>query len=719
MSRHTANRRSLGRLTSTPISALCLVMAGLVFTGSSTANAQDAAALKEGVSLLKRGQADAANKKFREILAADPSSETAYMMVKDTDPEAFLEMLKAGGQAEQIATRLLELAHVAEGQKMKDEAAIAGLVQTAINGGDIAKRTHAANKLAANHGEYAVPSLIGYLGSNDTQVRANAILALSRIGKDAVMPLAAALPLGSDTQKHNTAKLLQRIGDERAVPALLAASKGQGAGATAAAEAAAAHGGTMGAAESYVGMAKKYFIGDPQTLRNYDGANVVWSLRDGKLHGRDVPSFLYRYELAEQACYDALGIDAENASARAMIALVACQELSAYSHLSDEAKGSEMIASAGSALDGARAVAASTGTGDLLHALSMGRAMGAGGAVWHVCDALANVWDGRALDDSNALVDALTDDDKSVRYAAAVALLRIDPAKAFPKSNLVAQIAGQAASEVAIPQVLVIDSDSKNAMNVKRALHDSGYHAVVADSGAGGLITAKSTGAFDAVIVRDQLADITAFQVLDEINRDFRTANMVKVVMAKGGDVGDLAGDYQARNVQGFAPAAEDLKGLVNALMEAMPAAGSDAQKAHAAMLSAHASRAIGGARGAAFDLTAAQDGLLGATRDSAPEDVRLAALGALSRTANADAQGRLTAVLSNGGNSAAVRAAAAMAVGRAIRGQAPAKETFDALVEAMGGADVGVRTAAGGALGAAKLTADQQHQVLMKRRVD
>jgi hypothetical protein len=67
--------------------------------------------------------------------------------------------------------------------------------------------------------------------------------------------------------------------------------------------------------------------------------------------------------------------------------------------------------------------------------------------------------------------------------------------------------------------------------------------------------------------------------------------------------------------------------------------------------------------------------------------------------------------------NTPAVRGAAATALGRALRGQAPAAETFAALVEAMGSADAAVRNAAGGAVGQLKLTPEQQSQVLNKRR--
>src|SRR6185503_14368776 len=153
-------------------------------------------------------------------------------------------------------------------------------------------------------------------------------------------------------------------------------------------------------------------------------------------------------------------------------------------------------------------------------------------------DAIPGTWDGRPIAESNPLVRGLTSDSNKVRYAAAIALLRINPSAPFPKSNMVAQIAGDAAASRAVRQVLVIDSDSKNAMNVQRALNQAGFHAVVATAGTDGLSMAKATGGFDAVVVSNKLSDITSFQVLADLGRDFRTANAKRIVMAPAADLG-------------------------------------------------------------------------------------------------------------------------------------------------------------------------------------
>ena len=148
--------------------------------------AQDAGGLaqqlKDGIDLLQRGRAAEANAKFRAVLAADPSSDDAYALVKAASARQILDMLKAGGDSAQVAERLLHMGQKLENARSKDEAAIAALVSTLVSSRDIQAQDAAARTLAGSHGEYAVPALTPHLGSIDIDTRAAAILALRRIG---------------------------------------------------------------------------------------------------------------------------------------------------------------------------------------------------------------------------------------------------------------------------------------------------------------------------------------------------------------------------------------------------------------------------------------------------------------------------------------------------------------------------------------------------------
>ena len=683
--------------------ALTLVTtAVVVFGGGALALAQDAGAtLQEGIALLKQGKTKEADEKFRAVLAADPSSQDAYSLVKATDYQVFLEMLKAGGDAEQVAKRLLALSTEVEIERSQDPAAIKALADTAINAPDLDARETAARKLAGAHGQYAVPELVAHLGSNDIDVRANAILALTKIGSDAVLPLAASIGMGNDTQKANTVKLLQRIGDERSEPAIAKAT-----------------GDKAAAAQKYIAMSKKYFHGDQMTVKAFDRSFSIWSVKEGALVHRDVARFVYNYELAEQCAFEALGLDFGNKDARAMIALCGCAEQIAFENLSDEARANEKIAAQGKALESVGSVAASVGPNGLLDAFRLGAERKNGDAAARAADFLPGVWDGRAIGEDNPLVQGLSSEDNKIRYAAAITLLRINPAAQFPKSNMVAQIAGEAAATRGVRQVLVVDADGKNAMNVQRALNKAGFHALSTTSGAEALSMAKSTGAFDAVVVANKLQDLSPFQVLADLGRDFRTASAKKIVMVAGADLGAQKDEFAKYGVS-VAPTGADTAGVVNAVKEALASPEGDAGRSRGNKLSIAASNAIAGASGTTFNLRDSQKGLLAAAGEGADPDVAMAALNALFKVANADAQGELRGIIANASMSPAHRAAAGRAMAGALRGTAPSKETFEVLLAAMGDADVGVRTAAGAALGASKLTAEQITQVMNARRVE
>ena len=57
---------------------------------------------------------------------------------------------------------------------------------------------------------------------------------------------------------------------------------------------------------------------------------------------------------------------------------------------------------------------------------------------------LPTVWDGRQIDPRSPLIEALGVSDKTVRFAAAVALLKINPDRPFPGSGQVVPLAAQA-----------------------------------------------------------------------------------------------------------------------------------------------------------------------------------------------------------------------------------------------------------------------------------
>ena len=72
-----------------------------------------------------------------------------------------------------------------------------------------------------------------------------------------------------------------------------------------------------------------------------------------------------------------------------------------------------------------------------------------------------------------------------------------------------------------------------------------------------------------------------------------------------------------------------------------------------------------------------------------------------------------------NTGNSLEVRTGAASALGGCLKGQAPTAQTFTALVDGMGAAELELRVACGAALGKMDLTDEQRDKILTARRIE
>src|SRR5262249_42079540 len=142
-------------------------------------------------------------------------------------------------------------------------------------------------------------------------------------------------------------------------------------------------------AQKYLAMAKKYFHGDPLTVKAFDRSFAIWTMKEGSLAYRDVARFVYNYELAEQCAYEALALEPANKDARAMIALIACAEQVAFENLGDDAKGNEAIQAQGKALEGVGAMAGAVGCDGLLDAFQLGADLGNGDAVAKIADAIS------------------------------------------------------------------------------------------------------------------------------------------------------------------------------------------------------------------------------------------------------------------------------------------------------------------------------------------
>jgi len=716
------------------IAMFAFLAGGLFVALPGTALAEDRAQIDQlfdqAQDLWKRGRTEEAAAALKELLAADPTQSTAYDLLRKAENQMFLDLLKAGGDSALAARRLLELAHPGELQRIKDAGAIKALVGQAVHGEDHGVRTHAIRQLLANHGEYTVPFLFPFLGSNDTDERVYAILALTELSSESVLPLIEALQSDSWLIQQNASIVLERIGDVRALAALVSLAKHAEMSAVAAMLAGGCEGckGCKGGgcggdgekkelspAMAYLKLSKWYYMQDTKVIRNYLGAYTVWSWEDGNLVSREVPKYMYHLELAEECLYDALVEEPGNEVARYALAAIHYAQLGAIQALGTEAMTDEAVQALAKEYSKVMAISAAQGVDAGLGALHIGLQVEDPAISVGAMHVLPYIWDGRALAEDNPLVKALSAEEKVVRFAAAVAVLMIQPAGAFPGSDMVVPLAAQAADTGSARQILVIEPNADVRAASMKALVDGKMFPIGEGTGIRGFRRALEVGTFDVIVIRYTMADMLALALVNQLREDFRTAATPILI---SGTEAELAAAKEAlgTKVQGYV-AAELAAGPV-----ADAAAGSlnDDQR-RALHVSKFACMALGMIDPGATvfgNYPAAEAALIGVVTSDKPDDIRLAALAALGKIGSSAAADALVGTFTGTANATSVRVAAAAALGRIFKGQAVPAGVFTALLGGFGDEAAEVRNACGLALGGMELMAEQRNAVLTGYRV-
>ncbi|MHC5012345.1 MAG: hypothetical protein ACYTG6_15610, partial [Planctomycetota bacterium] len=315
------------------------------------------------------------------------------------------------------------------------------------------------------------------------------------------------------------------------------------------------------------------------------------------------------------------------------------------------------------------------------------------------------------------MVAALESEDKNVRYAAAVALLMVDPGTPYPGAEMVVELAAQAAATGSARQVLVIEPDAETRAKLIRDLGEGKLMVITEATGIRGFRRALEVGTFDAIVVRAKLPDMLVSSLITELRQDFRTQQTPIVISGTEVELTEAKAMFDTK-VQGYTTADPINVGTVR---DAASGSMNDDQK-RALHLSQFACMGLGMINPAATayaNYAAAEGALIGVVESDKPDNIRLAALAALSRIGSAASADALVKTFTGTANATPVRVAAAGALGRIFKGQAAPGAVFDGLLGGFGDENAAIRAAAGTALGAMDLSFEQRNAVLTQFRVD
>lgn len=709
------------------------LVVGLVagWTCVDPAHAADDAKVRDlysgGMKALEQGDYEGALGKFKALLQEDPSQDQVLDLIRATETRHFLKMLTKGGEMEMVAKRMLDLDNMALRERSRDKDRISALVNTAIKDGDLEKRRTASRTLMSDHGAFAVPFLVGYLGSNDTDERVHAIMALEDIGLEAVLPLVEALQSPDANVRQNVVVVLRRLLDPRAYPILawLAGSKDQPASVRdAAAAAMSTYKGMTGSKaatpqDAFVEVARMYYSKAPEILRDMGGSSVLWRWEAGGLQYSDCPALMYHLRLAEKACVMAIRADPTmSEKAQAVLSIVYAAQQVALTNAPESFRTSEAGQAEAARLAMADAAIRANGAAVLEKGLFLAMEWGDAPVAVAILNTLPTYGSGVGLGAGSAVVKALGSGDPSVQWAAALCCIRLAPQASFPRCDLVVPLAADAVALGAVRQILIIEPDTKTAVQLQTELNGAGMHTVLARNGAEGLVASKQAR-FDAVLVSAGVKDVLAQALVNEIRRDARTSGTPVMVVAPESAAEGITG-LMGDSISGVVTLPASANVYVPQVKEAAAKSPLD-DRARALDLSETACDVLASAKpSSCFDFRRAEKALLG-TLDPAsnkPDGLKLKALAALKRWGSNASLGGLLSALTNGENSEDVRAGAASAAGVILNGQAPTAKGFEMLLAGLGDASVAVRTACAGALGSAKLTPAQRGAVLEKSRL-
>lgn len=740
-----------------------LLLAGTAAFAQGPDEEQFKTLYREGLDLYQRGQKKEAYEKLEQALRIKVDDKLVLYMRDEMSWKTLQMMLMDGGEIRQTALRIMELAKSkAQNLRKKPEEIEAYVMQ--LDSTKFVQVQEAEYHLRAI-GTYSNGPLIGHLGDPKSEtLRTNVIVCLSHMAEEATMAVADALNSTDKLTQQNACVVLGNIGDIRALGELRRVVEAGGIDAEVKTFAQRAIDRIMAAhpeettlagksaKETYVMLAERWYRSHPSVMHYMFGDYVVWrwSAEQNKIVGRDVPPFSMNEELAEEALHDAIQIDNAYADAWSLLACVSFQQNEeAGVALEDAEKQFSLGYIKQEDLDGLKKEMASieqaqflgvmAGRDALYRALAKSLADDTAQVSVAICWALGKTALGGDLVSAgdvigSPLTEALKNADKRVQYAAAEAIIRLNPTQAFANIELVASNLGRAIREQAVRVALLVEPDDTTRARMAETLSQAGIYVVQASSAKHALLKIKEFPVEDVIICDGQTLNTVVFSVeirgknqaetsvLDSLQQDLRTKQVPIVVTgANAEEINKWQGifktevkDYAEKGLDGAAWQ-QKLDPLIQPTMDRSK------QRAEKAAISAAEALSLIRIQNTVFtNLSAAVEGGVAAL-DGRTDSIRIPVCKALGSLGDPAALDALSKVLADASNDKNVRIAAAGDGLARIYQQSAASPTEDqvkALIAGITDADVDVQRATSRAIGAARLTNEQRAAIFAAKRL-
>ena len=470
--------------------------------------------------LMKTGQPEQAAAYVKRFLDSNPDDATLLRIRDEYGPGTILRLADSPSTAPYSAP-LIDRVSKAALRAATDPARLDRFV--AALRGSREEQQYAVDRLK-EAGPYAVAPILRELTrpgmSNEDRIPFAENL--GRLDRSAVPPLIAALDSTDVKLAGDAARALGTIGDPRAVPALtyLAAKRNPES---------AARPQAVAAIEAITDIPYGSQIKTPPRV-------LADEARRYHLHEVRFPSGQVVVWVWDDATQTPVARTASATDAEGFLGIRAAQESLALDPGDVAAQANLVALSLEHDPSGSSSTALATGPAVLEQVLRTAIADGHSGLAAATATLLGRVVDRDDLATGgrpNPLVEALSAPDRRVQFAAAEALVKVDPRRAFSGSSRVIPILTRFLASQGASRALVVDGNAARAGQTAGFLRTLGYEAQVAATGAEGFALASGSADVDLILTEPNFVNDswTLADLLGNLKADGRTSGIPVVIV--------------------------------------------------------------------------------------------------------------------------------------------------------------------------------------------
>jgi len=344
-------------------------------------------------------------------------------------------------------------------------------------------------------------------------------------------------------------------------------------------------------------------------------------------------------------------------------------------------------------------------------ALELTLGMGEGAASLHLVKALGGKEGLRAADGGAALLAALDSGDKSVRYNAAVELVRHAPDGGFGEAEKVMHVLSAALRQAAAKNALLVFDNLNTRNTLSSLLGEQGIAAVECTADAARINMALNLEpAIDAVFVTGNLPETSFAVLLERLQTDVRTKTVPLFVVVdpqrEAADVSEREGITAVLSLGDLR--AEKMSPLMaEHVLSKSPTPLTEEKEA--VVLKAAEALGLVNPQATEYELGLVEPALVDALRGYS-EPVQSAALRALARFGSAQVVGPASEIVASDSSSTELKVLACRTIAAVLRrsGEAADQKTVKTLMDTLASQEKALREAAAEALGAAGIPEPQ-----------